>query len=593
MSIFGIFGDPDTGNTSPLLGGSLPDPSSYALDGGLQAIAPLMGPQRAPVGIGQFVAALAGGMGAGRRVGEQDRLRQLLSAYQLQKNARDERKAAAADAQVETAAKDLEGQGKAQEAAWLRAGGVSAFNELMKSRLNSDWMPLGGGAFPGAPGPVGGAQSSGGTATQPRAPQVPAVFQDLLAQHADRANLSPQLVGSVLMAESGGDPNAVSGKGARGLMQIMPGTARDPGFGVQPARDASPEENIRVGVDYLAALKKKYGGDERLALAAYNWGHANVDNWLSAGADPAKLPAETRAYVEKVLGPAAAPVQVADASGDGWRQVFHKGSGKIFEISPDGKKMREARDPRAGLFSGTSVEGQALNQLVQSGLLSKEQALAWAAGKTVTGPNGQLDFITPQSAPRADASNPSGATSTPSGTAPAMTTVRPGQLAPQDKEAIMEADKAAEAADGAIRALNDALALNRKAWGGAMAPVAQTLGRTGVVFQEGGPATTELENIIGTQALGQLKAIFGAAPTEGERKILMDLQGSITKSADEREVIFKRSLDAAQKRLERERARAQALRSGTYYTEGMPQQAAPQAASARVLRFDAQGNPIQ
>ena len=104
---------------------------------------------------------------------------------------------------------------------------------------------------------------------------------------------------SVIAAESRGNPNAVSPKGARGLAQLMPGTSRDPGFGVQAARDESPEENKRVGKDYLNAMLKRYGNMD-YALAAYNWGPGNVDKWIARGAKPEELPAETRDYIPKV-----------------------------------------------------------------------------------------------------------------------------------------------------------------------------------------------------------------------------------------------------------------------------------------------------
>jgi predicted RNA-binding Zn ribbon-like protein len=115
------------------------------------------------------------------------------------------------------------------------------------------------------------------------------------------------LLESVIQQESGGNPNAVSPKGARGLMQLMPGTQRDPGFGVQPARDDSPQENVRMGRDYLNAMLDRYQGNEELALAAYNAGPGRVDQALQmAGGDPqralAQLPAETRNYVPSVLG---------------------------------------------------------------------------------------------------------------------------------------------------------------------------------------------------------------------------------------------------------------------------------------------------
>mgnify|MGYP000028189821 FL=1 len=92
-----------------------------------------------------------------------------------------------------------------------------------------------------------------------------------------------------------------SPKGAKGEMQVLDGTNRDPGYGVKPAADDSPEERARVGRDYLAAMVREYDGDVSKALAAYNWGPGNLDeavkehgpNWLQAA------PQETRSYVER------------------------------------------------------------------------------------------------------------------------------------------------------------------------------------------------------------------------------------------------------------------------------------------------------
>jgi hypothetical protein len=106
--------------------------------------------------------------------------------------------------------------------------------------------------------------------------------------------------------ESRGKQGAVSPKGARGVMQLMPGTMRDPGFGVTPVRNDTEEENRRVGREYLDAMYRKYG-DQSTALMAYNWGPGNVDKWLKSGADPKKVPAETRKYVSNVLGGRASP----------------------------------------------------------------------------------------------------------------------------------------------------------------------------------------------------------------------------------------------------------------------------------------------
>jgi hypothetical protein len=106
--------------------------------------------------------------------------------------------------------------------------------------------------------------------------------------------------------ESGGNQDAVSSAGARGVMQLMPGTMRDPGFGITPMKDDSEAENRRVGQQYLDAMYRKYG-DRKLALMAYNWGPGNVDKWIKSGAPANKVPKETREYVSRVTGNKAKP----------------------------------------------------------------------------------------------------------------------------------------------------------------------------------------------------------------------------------------------------------------------------------------------
>ena len=85
-------------------------------------------------------------------------------------------------------------------------------------------------------------------------------------------------------------------------MQVMPGTSRDPGFGIRPS-NGTPQDDIRVGKEYLAKMRSRYGGDLAKMWAAYNAGPGRVDaaikangaNWLSA------MPSETRSYVQKNL----------------------------------------------------------------------------------------------------------------------------------------------------------------------------------------------------------------------------------------------------------------------------------------------------
>lgn len=107
------------------------------------------------------------------------------------------------------------------------------------------------------------------------------------------AGLDPRLVLAVVMEESGGDPSARSHAGARGLMQLMPGTAAD--LGVTNAAD--PAANLRGGSRYLADQLERYDGRLDLALAAYNAGPGNVDK---AGRRIPAFP-ETRTYVSRVM----------------------------------------------------------------------------------------------------------------------------------------------------------------------------------------------------------------------------------------------------------------------------------------------------
>lgn len=115
---------------------------------------------------------------------------------------------------------------------------------------------------------------------------------DILARAGQQHNIDVELLASIVKAESGGHPHAVSRAGALGLMQLMPSTARD--LGVKDA--FQPDQNIAGGAAYLDSLLTQYNNNLDLALAAYNAGPAAVAHYHN------HVPpyAETRAYIARV-----------------------------------------------------------------------------------------------------------------------------------------------------------------------------------------------------------------------------------------------------------------------------------------------------
>jgi soluble lytic murein transglycosylase-like protein len=125
-------------------------------------------------------------------------------------------------------------------------------------------------------------------AVEPEA--LPGSIEAIIGRASQRYNVEPGLIKAVIKAESNFNPSAVSSAGARGLMQLMPGTARDLGV----TDSFNPEQNVMAGTRFLRQMLDRYNGNLDSALAAYNWGPGNVDRKGNF------LPRETRAYLAKV-----------------------------------------------------------------------------------------------------------------------------------------------------------------------------------------------------------------------------------------------------------------------------------------------------
>ncbi len=149
-------------------------------------------------------------------------------------------------------------------------------------------------------------------------------------------------------------------------------------------------------------------------------------------------------------------------------------------------------------------------------------------------------------------------------------------LTATDKKFIDEADDAVFTSRNVISALNTAKGLSKDANSGYFASTRATLGNNlpdslvpdFISSPKSSEATTNYDNVVLGQTLGQLKTIFGAAPTEGERKILLDLQASADKPDKIRQEILDRAIVLAQRKLDYNQQRAAALRGGSFYKPG-------------------------
>jgi soluble lytic murein transglycosylase-like protein len=157
-------------------------------------------------------------------------------------------------------------------------------------------------------------------------------YDDLIREHAAHYDVNPGLVRAVVQVESNFNPNAVSAKGALGLMQLMPATARQ--LGVENPFD--PSENIRGGTAYLRQLLDRYDGSTRLALAAYNAGPGAVDKYGET-VPPYR---ETRDYVARVNSVADAASVLGGHDGEDAPLPAQTAGGiyKIVEIK-DGREV--------------------------------------------------------------------------------------------------------------------------------------------------------------------------------------------------------------------------------------------------------------
>ena len=152
-------------------------------------------------------------------------------------------------------------------------------------------------------------------------------------------------------------------------------------------------------------------------------------------------------------------------------------------------------------------------------------------------------------------------------TKPAPGAAKTGPMSVTMQKELLEADDTVQSAGNVVNTLKSALKINDKAYSGYFAK-----GRAQVVSNLGGTdsadATIDIDNMMTGQALESLKVVFGGMPTEGERKILLEMQASADKTPDQRKAIMTRAIAAAERRAQYAGSKAKAIRGGTYLTDG-------------------------
>jgi soluble lytic murein transglycosylase-like protein len=171
--------------------------------------------------------------------------------------------------------------------ALLVAGGLARADDRLLYYVVDDNV-----VFTNTPGPTARPVPGMEREARPTGAGLPAtVYDPFIEAVAAELGLDPSLIKAVALVESGFDPSAVSPRGAQGLMQLMPSTARH--YGVTDPFD--PLQNLRAGATHLRELLDRYHGDLELALAAYNAGPSAVRRYGGVPAYP-----ETREYIDRV-----------------------------------------------------------------------------------------------------------------------------------------------------------------------------------------------------------------------------------------------------------------------------------------------------
>lgn len=332
-------------------------------------------------------------------------------------------------------------------------------------------------------------------------------------------------------------------------------------------------------------LKQEQQADERLNMAKQQAAEARQDRMMKSFGNMALAvvnepdEAKANAYFQHM---ATIPGLVQAAHENGIDLTDHRGAARLMAaragVLPDPLDQQAKRAQIAASQSSTAMHNATLAQL-KTQTPEYRAKVAPQFGLQPGTPEHTQFVISGTYAPKADTFDlEEGKTRyqqvrQPDGSykvAPVVSA--PPKIDATTRKEIQESDDFIAQTQTALGALNEAIRLNSQAYHGPVADyragINNALPFTG---KEGSSATVQLQNVVTNQALQSLRATFGGNPTEGERKILLDVAGSVNMNAADREQIYRRAIAMAKQRLLMNQQKAKSLRSGTYYNEaGQP-----------------------
>ncbi len=284
--------------------------------------------------------------------------------------------------------------------------------------------------------------------------------------------------------------------------------------------------------------------------------------WIETGVQSGALPPELASHAPQII----ARLQQDPAFLQQWKVGAQAGATKLSDQFAQKAREQELAQ-KADAFGETARHNRTTEGLTALGQNLVDRRARETAQVSLSKP---FEVTAPDGTPMLVQQTKQGAIQPVQGYSPKKAQAGGGKggLSATLQKELIESDDMVDSAKSTIGTLRQALKVNEAAYSGYGAKTRALIRSNLPGSSPGADSTIELDNLIGSQALSGMKAIFGGNPTEGERAILLDLQASSSKTPAQRKVIIERGIAAAEKRQGLSASRAESIRSGSYLSSG-------------------------